>query len=235
MKLHDLMAIWQSQDASPLHGVNETLLRLALRQDETKRLADRRLATRLTHLLSAFFVAVMIVLLVLMIRQQLIAWEYLVPLVGMGAALFWPGAMRVLSRAHARREERFGDSLRDQLSRQMAQLDHDARKFDGWTFHLLNNLPAVVWSISLFFAILRINGKPYSAAWADHRIGFVLLGMIVFCVATLVGSTLVSRRVVKSHLVPQQRRLQSLLEQLDECEESLGGEIRGTPERTDRI
>ena len=36
MNLDDLMAVWRSQDAAPLHGVNETLLRLALRQDEAK-------------------------------------------------------------------------------------------------------------------------------------------------------------------------------------------------------
>ena len=36
MNLDDLMAVWQSQDAAPLHGVNETLLQLALRQDEAK-------------------------------------------------------------------------------------------------------------------------------------------------------------------------------------------------------
>ena len=36
MNLDDLMEVWRSQDASPLHGVNETLLRLALRQDEAK-------------------------------------------------------------------------------------------------------------------------------------------------------------------------------------------------------
>ena len=42
MNLDDLMEVWRSQDASPLHGVNETLLRLALRQDEAKLRAQRR-------------------------------------------------------------------------------------------------------------------------------------------------------------------------------------------------
>ena len=36
MNLDDLMAVWRSQDAAPLHGVNKTLLHLALRQDEAK-------------------------------------------------------------------------------------------------------------------------------------------------------------------------------------------------------
>jgi hypothetical protein len=36
MNLDALMEVWRSQDAAPLHGINETLLRLALRQDEAK-------------------------------------------------------------------------------------------------------------------------------------------------------------------------------------------------------
>ena len=42
MNLDDLMEVWRSQDASPLHGANDTLLRLALRQDEAKLRAQRR-------------------------------------------------------------------------------------------------------------------------------------------------------------------------------------------------
>ena len=36
MNLDELMAVWRSQDAAPLHDVNKTLLHLALRQDEAK-------------------------------------------------------------------------------------------------------------------------------------------------------------------------------------------------------
>ncbi len=43
MNLDELMSVWRSQDAAPLHGLNETHLRLALRQDETKRQKWRRI------------------------------------------------------------------------------------------------------------------------------------------------------------------------------------------------
>ena len=36
MNLDDLMAVWKSRDAAPLHDVDKTLLHLALRQDEAK-------------------------------------------------------------------------------------------------------------------------------------------------------------------------------------------------------
>ena len=42
MNLDDLMAVWRSQDAAPLHGVDKTLLHLALREDEAKLQQARR-------------------------------------------------------------------------------------------------------------------------------------------------------------------------------------------------
>ena len=42
MNLDDLMEVWRSQDASPLHGVNEALLRLELRQEHEKFQRTRR-------------------------------------------------------------------------------------------------------------------------------------------------------------------------------------------------
>lgn len=50
MNLDDLMEVWRSQDAAPLHGVNKTLLRLALRQDEATLPRKRRLEALLKEL-----------------------------------------------------------------------------------------------------------------------------------------------------------------------------------------
>ena len=67
MNLDDLMEVWRSQDAAPLHGVNETLLRLALRQDEAKLQKQRRMERWIIYVMSAGFVAGMAVFLVIMI------------------------------------------------------------------------------------------------------------------------------------------------------------------------
>ena len=58
MNLEDLMEVWRSQDAAPVHGVNETLLRLALRQDEAKLQAQRRRERWIACLTSALHRAV---------------------------------------------------------------------------------------------------------------------------------------------------------------------------------
>ena len=54
MNLDDLMEVWRSQDAAPLHGVNETLLRLALQQDEAKLRAQRRREDWITYFSAPF-------------------------------------------------------------------------------------------------------------------------------------------------------------------------------------
>jgi len=47
-------------------------------------------------------------------------WDYAIPVVGAAAALLWVRVMSVRLRAQEVREQRFGDSLRDQINRQLA-------------------------------------------------------------------------------------------------------------------
>ena len=61
MNLDDLMAVWKSQDAAPLHDVNKTLLHLALRQDEAKLQKERRRERWIIYVFSAGLVAAMAV------------------------------------------------------------------------------------------------------------------------------------------------------------------------------
>ena len=58
-------------DATPLHGVNETLLRLSLRQDEATLQKERRREEWITYLASAALVGVMALVGMLM----LYIWE----------------------------------------------------------------------------------------------------------------------------------------------------------------
>ena len=132
MNLDDLVAVWRSQDAAPLHDVNKTLLHLALRQEETKLQKDRRRERWIVYIGSAGLVAVMAVFLGMMIstreRNVTTGWDFAIGIGGAAAALLAGGAMYVGHRAQARREQRFGESLRDQLNRRIAQLDDRASR-----------------------------------------------------------------------------------------------------------
>ena len=119
MNLDDLMAVWKSQDAAPLHGVNQTLLHLALRQDEAKLQKERRRERWIDSMSSARMVAAMALFLAMMIHfhrhrpeKVVTGWDYVLPILGAAAALL-AVAMYVGHRAQAWREQRFGESLRD--------------------------------------------------------------------------------------------------------------------------
>src|SRR5688572_8087936 len=130
MNLDDLMAVWRSQDAAPLHGVNKTLLHLALRQDEAKLQAERRKEKCTTYVATAVLTAAMAFFLFIMIydNDPRTDWDFIIPIVGAAAALLWGGAMYVSHRAQALRERSFGESLREQLNRHIAQLDYQATR-----------------------------------------------------------------------------------------------------------
>ena len=53
-------------------------------------------------------------------------WDFAIGIGGAAAALVAGGAMYVGHRAQARREQHFGESLRDQLNRRIAQFDDRA-------------------------------------------------------------------------------------------------------------
>lgn len=220
--LDDLMDIWKSQDASPLHGVNETLLRLALRQDEAKLQKERRRDRWVFSLLSAGICAAMALFFSMMFytysgRRQIsdsaheanTAWDLVIPIVGAVSALLWGGALYGSLRAQALREQRFGESLRDQLGRRIAQLEYTANRGLRLTSVLALHLPPWVCAVALILAGYRINHQRIS----DHPL--VLVSWIAFSVWSVAIGAWIVRNHVKQNVLPRKQRLEALLKELD--------------------
>ncbi len=210
MNLDDLMAVWRSQDSAPLHGVDKTLLHLALRQDEAKLQKERRIERWITYVGSAGLVAVMAVFLGMMIltrdRNVMTGWDVAIGIGGAAAALLAGGAMYVGHRAQARREQRFGESLRDQLNRRIAQLDDRATIARG---ALVLVLLGGIGPMALVLLGLRINQKSFS----DE--GFLVVSMILMCVGSVAAGIWTIRRAVQKDVLPRKHRLEALLKELD--------------------
>ena len=214
MNLDDLMEVWQSQDASPLHGVNEALLRMELRQDEAKTQKWLRWSRWFVYALTAFMVADMTRYLAIMIERYndgvLSVWDCAIPVVGAVAALGWAVLVHLRYRARIARERHFGESLRDQVNRQLAQLDYWA------AFARLANLIAflllpIVVAFSITLSSWRINGRSFSDVWLSFPIVF----MIVWSIICVGGTFLWTRRVMQRKALPRKRRLEALLKELD--------------------
>lgn len=212
MNLDELMTVWRSQDAAPLHDVNQTLLHLALRQDAAKQQKWRRIERWMIYVFSAGIVAGMALCLVKPIYRYdsdgVTGWDFAFPIVGAAAALISGRAMYVRHRAQALREQRFGESLRDQLNRGIAQLDYQATTLHR-TLMLVLVLLAGIGPIALLLALSRLNGKSIS----DDGYMTVWLGfMTVYGVAIGVRDL---RRQARDVVLPHKRRLEALLKELD--------------------
>jgi peptidoglycan/LPS O-acetylase OafA/YrhL len=211
MNLDDLMAVWRSQDAAPLHDVNKTLLHLALRQEEAKLQKERRRERWIIYVVSAGLVAVMAVFLGMMIstreRNVMTGWDLVIGIGGAAAALLAGVAMYVGHRAQARREQRYGESLRDQLHRRIAQIDDRATRART---ALVTVLLGGIGGIAIILLGYRVNQKPFS----DD--GYIVLSTILMCVVLPVAAGVWElRRSVQRDILPRKHRLEALLRELD--------------------
>ncbi|WP_414661767.1 hypothetical protein [Horticoccus sp. 23ND18S-11] len=216
MNLDELMSVWQSQDAAALHGLNETQLRLALRQDEAKRETWRRAERWIIYVMSAVFAAGMALFLVNMILLMLYrdapngltGWDLALPVVGACAAVISGRAIQVGHRAQALREQRFGESLREQLNRSIAQLDYQATTLHR-TLMLVIGLLAGICPIALNLALSRLNEKPIS----DD--GYMTFWLSLICVSGVALGVWQLRRGTREVVLPHKRRLEAQLKELD--------------------
>ena len=135
----------------------------------------------------------------------LIVWDYAVPVVGAAAALVMAGAMYAIRRTQAAREQDFGESLRDQLRRRLAQLDDQATRELRLT--LVGAVAAAICGMAIDVASRRINDVAYNEDWP------ILFGLIFLCAFSWGHRR--RRRSVQRDILPRKRRLETLLKELD--------------------
>ena len=156
----ELIAIWRSQDAAPLHGIDNTVLDQALRQDQARLQGQRRRQAVIMYLASAFVIVAMAFFFVVMIYRAdvMTGWDLVIPIVGAVGALVMAVALFASRREQVRRERRFGESLRDQLGRRIAQVDYEMTRGSRLASVLL---VAIFVSVTAFLlATMRVNSEP---------------------------------------------------------------------------
>lgn len=207
MNLDELMAVWKSQDAAPLHGMNKPLLQQTLRQDEVRLQQARRKERRLHYAMSAFVIGLLALLFTLMIharqRYVMTGWDYVMGIGGAAAALLAGVTMYLSHRAQARREESFGESLRDQIHRRIAQLDDVVTSARRRSMNLV--LMGVICPLAILHLGMRVNHKTLS----DVR--WVPIALLILCLAA--GVKALRRSVPQA--ISRKRRLEALLKELD--------------------
>ncbi|HEY9464672.1 MAG TPA: hypothetical protein VIR54_16375, partial [Vicinamibacterales bacterium] len=108
----------------------------------------------------------------------------------------------------ALREQSFGESLRDQLNRSIAQLDYQATTLHR-TLMLVIVLMGGICPIALLLALSRLNEKSFS----DD--GYMIVWLSLMCVVGVATGVWELRRQARDVVLPHKRRLEALLKELD--------------------
>jgi hypothetical protein len=140
--------------------------------------------------------------------DRVTGWDFAFPLIGVAAALLSGRAMYVRHRAQALREQNFGESLRDQLNRSIAQLDYQAATLHR-TLILVLVLLTGIGPTALLLAISRLNEKAIS----DD--GYMIIWLIFMCVYGVATGVREVRRQTREVVLPRKRRLEELLKEID--------------------
>ena len=211
MSLDELMEAWQSQDASPLYGVDQKLLRQALSQEEAKVQTQRRVEGWVIYAFTPLTIGGLAFLFLIMVYDDdpRTDWDFALPIAGAAAFLLWAYFMVLSRRAQARRERQFGASLRGQAARHLAQLDYQVTRVSRLGNVLRDGIPPFIAGLMIILAGWRVNNEPFSTQW------YWILGGVVFMAVISVVTVWLQRRRVRQELLPRKHRLEALLKELD--------------------
>ena len=209
MKLDDVLESWRSQDEAPLYSVNGERLQQALRQDLAAVRRGLRIEAWAIYGISALMFAGLAFIFVMMVFDDdpRTWWDFVIVILGAAAALLWAGYLYLNRKVHARRERRFGASLRDDIERQLALLDYQLSRVWRLSSALLTALPLFFGTLALWLAIGRMNNLPIDVG---HAI-WTFLPLAVF----LVYGFRIARGMAERETLPRKRRLEALLKELD--------------------
>jgi hypothetical protein len=210
MDFDQMLEAWQAQDDKPLYGVNGDLLRLVLQNEQAKIRRKLRRDQWITYLVGpgmALFAAFW--LLVVIVKHGPILQTIAA---GFGAGLFvlWVGAFWLSRRRQAQRERGFGNSLKDEIGRNLSLTEYQIFH-SGWRAALLWTVPVMVGAMLIYWLTFQINTSTGFSIW-NHV--FLVFCMVWSVVLTAHGSN----RQVKRTLAPRRDRLRDLLETLNASE-----------------
>lgn len=211
MHLDDMLSTWRAQENAPLYGVNRDLLQLVLQHEQ----ADLRRTLRLESWVAYGTSVLLLALLALLVaaiaynRHPRPVWDYALVGVSALAVLAWGSALYVSRKRQALREQGFGNSLREEIRRNLSLVEYQLSCAGRWTAALLAAAPILAGTSLIYWLIIRINNNPFT--WFDA-------GMIFFIVLTGAWSVTTASRQAKQDLLPRQRRLRELLTMLNASE-----------------
>lgn len=213
MNFDEMLEAWRTQDETPPYRVNPDLLLVVVQQEQAILRREMGLGNSWAVPWALWgaagaMLAVAVTALFAATRgwATAIAWDYVAIGVAIGAMLLWPGAYWASNRRQPPHERGFGNSLQEEIQRNLSWVDDQLSQYGRLAPTLLRFAPMGVAAILYSWVIVRTDNGPvgwtifFSAAW----------GMLF--------PMLWTGHYFKKQLLTYRRRLSELLELLNASE-----------------
>jgi hypothetical protein len=207
MDFDQMLDAWRAQEEKPLYGVNGDLLRLVLQNEQAKIRRTMRWGKWITYLVGPGMGLFAAFWLWVAILNGVPALHVAAAAVGTATFVLWVGAFWVSRRRQAQRERGFGNTLKDEVGRNLSLIDYQIAN-GRWRAAMLWTAPVMIGTMLIYWLTFQINTDTGFSAWTHV--------WMVGCMVWAIGFTAwAGDREVKRKLEPRRQRLRELLEALD--------------------
>jgi hypothetical protein len=210
MDFDQMMESWRTQDDKPLYGVNGDLLRLVLQNEQAKIRRTMRVGKWITYIVGPGMALFAAFWLWVAILKHAPAIQIIAAAVGAATLAFWVVAFWMSRRRQARRERSFGNSLQEEVRRNLSLVEYQISN-GRWGAALLWTAPVMIGSTLIYWLSFQINTGSGFSWWTHFWIIFSMVWSMAF-------TAYAADREVKRKLEPRRERLSDLLETLNASE-----------------
>lgn len=210
MTFDEMLEAWRTQDETPPYRVNPDLFLVVVQQEQASLRREMGLGNSwaVPWALWAAAGAMLVVAVAALFAvtrgwATAITWDYLAMGVAISAMLLWPVAYSASRRRQSPRERAFGNSLQEEIRRNLSWVDNELSRHSRLAPSLLRFAPMGVAAILYSWVIVRTDNGP--VGWA-----------IFFSAACgMLFPLLWTGHYFKTQLLEYRRRLSQLLELLN--------------------
>lgn len=206
MNFDQMIETWRSQDEPPLHGVNKDLLGLVIQKEHDEMRRQARLEYWTNIIVGSGMAGLAGGVLWWFLNFRGVGGGALLATVGIASFALWVAALSVSLRRQKMHERGFGNTLQDEVRRNLSLVDYQLSRIGRWSTLMLWSAPIIVGSALITWLIADINDN--TSIWFD-------VGVVAFIVVSIGSTNYETSRKATKELEPRRLRLSELLRMLE--------------------